>query len=200
MSYAQQAAFDLEGALASARQAESFEAGSALAKARVAELYLSLGDSRAATEEAALASVNVDPDESAAHTILGFVQLAQIDTRSARAAFVAAIERDSFNALPRLGLGLARIRDGELTEGREELEIAVALDPTNSLLRSYVGKAYYEENSKERDALAAQQFDLASALDPQDPTPHFYDAILKYSQARPDGSACWPANFFGPER
>ena len=184
MSYAQQAAFDLQGALASAQQASNLEAGSALAKARVAELYLSLGDPRHANE-AALASVNAGPDESAAHTILGFVHLAQIDTRAARAAFIAAIERDSFNALPRLGLGLAKIRDGQLNEGRVELEIAVALDPSNSLLRSYVGKAYYEENSKERDTLAAQQFDQASALDPQDPTPHFYDAILVYSQSRP---------------
>ena len=184
MSYAQQAAFDLEDALASARQAASLEEGSALAKARVAELYLSLGDPRRA-EEAALESVNAGPDESAAHTILGFVHLAQVDTSAARAAFIAAIERDSFNALPRLGIGLARIRDGELNEGRVDLEIAVALDPSDSLLRSYVGKAYYEENSKERDTLAAQQFDLASALDAQDPTPHFYDAILKYSQTRP---------------
>ncbi len=39
------------------------------------------------------------------------------------------------------------IRDGHLEEGRRQIEIAVALDPTNSLLRSYLGKAYYEENT-----------------------------------------------------
>ncbi len=86
--------------------------------------------------------------------------------------------------LPRLGLGLAIIRDGKLADGREQLEIAVALDPTNSLLRSYVGKAYYEENTKERDQLAAAQFGLAKELDPNDPTPWFYDAILAQSQNR----------------
>ena len=77
------------------------------------------------------------------------------------------------------------IRDGELLAGREQIEIAVALDPSNSLLRSYVGKAYYEENSKRRDELATTQFDLARQLDPNDPTPAFYDAILLYSQTRP---------------
>ncbi len=115
-------------------------------------------------EAAARAGVTANPAESRAHTMLGFVHLAQIDTRQARADFEAAIERDSFNPLARLGLGLAMIRDGELVEGREQLEIAVALDPTSSLLRSYVGKAYYEENTKERDDLAGTQFALAEAI------------------------------------
>jgi len=117
--------------------------------------------------------------------MLGFVHLAQIDTRQARADFEAAIERDSFNPLARLGLGLARIRDGELVEGREHLEIAVALDPTNSLLRSYVGKAYFEENDKARDDLATAQFTVAKQLDPNDPTPWFYEAVLQQAQNRP---------------
>ena len=42
--------------------------------------------------------------------------------------------------------------------------------PANSLIRSYVGKAYYEENTKERDKLAGTQFGLAKQLDPKDPT------------------------------
>ena len=85
--------------------------------------------------------------------------------------------------MPRLGLGLAKIRDGELVAGREELEVAVALDPSNSLLRSYVGKAYYEENTQSRDSLAAAQYELAASLDSLDPTPYFYDAILSSQKA-----------------
>ena len=123
--------------------------------------------------------------ESHAHSMLGFVHLAQIDTKSARADFTAAIDRDSFSALPRLGLGLAMIREGRLVEGREQIEIAVALDPNNSLLRSYVGKAYYEENSTKRNRLAETQFALAQELDQMDPTYSFYDAVLKQSEARP---------------
>ncbi len=184
LSYAQQASFDLDAALESARKAQTLQPASALAHARASELYLSLGDSRRA-EEAALAAIASDPGESHAHSILGFVHLARIETDAARADFAAAIERDSFSALPRLGLGLALIRDGELIAGREQLEISVALDPSNSLLRSYVGKAYYEENTRERDDLAAVQFELARQMDPLDPTPSFYDAILKYSQSRP---------------
>ena len=184
LSYSQQANFDLDAALESALKAASLRPESALAHARVAELRLSLGDGRRA-EDAAQVAVAANPKESYAHSILGFMHLAEIDTSQARRDFQAAIDRDSFSALPRFGLGLAMIRDGELLAGREQLEIAVALDPSNSLLRSYVAKAHYEENSGERNTLAAQQLELAKQLDPLDPTPFFYSAILKYSQSLP---------------
>jgi Tfp pilus assembly protein PilF len=184
LSYAQQAAFELEKALESASKALALEPHSSLVNARVAELLMSLGRIKEA-ETAARAAVDANPLEARAHTVLGFVYLAQINTKAARAAFEAAIERNSFDPLARLGLGLAIIRDGNLAEGREQIEIAVALDPTNSLLRSYVGKAYYEENSSKRDALASIQFSSAKELDPNDPTPWFYDSILKDSQTRP---------------
>jgi len=184
LSYAQQASFKLEDSLSSARKAQALEPNSSVTNARVAELLMSLGRINDA-EVAARAAVDANPSESRAHTVLGFVHLAQINTNAARADFEAAIERDSSDPLPRLGLGLAIIRDGKLADGREQLEIAVALDPTNSLIRSYVGKAYYEENTKERDRLAGTEFDLAKQFDPNDPTPWFYAAILKQSQNRP---------------
>jgi tetratricopeptide (TPR) repeat protein len=77
---------------------------------------------------------------------------------------------------------LAKIRHGDLKEGREEIEIAASLDPDNSLIRSYLGKAYYDEK---RDRLAKNQFAMAKELDPKDPTAWFYDAIRKQSVNRP---------------
>jgi tetratricopeptide (TPR) repeat protein len=183
-SYAQQASFELEQALDSATKAQALESNSSLVSARIAELLMSLGRVDEA-EAAARAGVIANAAESRAHTMLGFVHLAQNDTRQARVDFQAAIERDSFNPLARLGLGLAMIRDGKLVEGRKELEIAVALDPTNSLLRSYVGKAYYEEKTAERNELAEAQFGLAKEFDLNDPTPWLYDAIGKQTTNRP---------------
>jgi tetratricopeptide (TPR) repeat protein len=58
----------------------------------------------------------------------------------------------------------------------------VSLDPADSLLRSYLGKAFYEEK---RTALASQQFTLAQTLDAQDPTPWLYQAIQQQSVNRP---------------
>ncbi len=184
LSYAQQASFKLEDALASSQRAAELEPRSSIALTRVAELMMSLGKIRSA-ERAAQAAVNANSNDSRAHAILGFVHLAAIDIKRAQADFEAAISRDSSDPLPRLGLGLTIIRGGNLTAGREQIEIAVALDPTNSLIRSYMGKTYYEEDTKERDKLAATQFGLAEQLDPKDPTPWFYEAIMKQTQNQP---------------
>src|SRR5439155_4507521 len=102
--------------------------------------------------------------------------------RRAQEAFERAIALDPADPLPRLGLGLARIRRGDLQAGRQEIEAAASLDPGNSLVRSYLGKAYYEER---RDGVAGEELGRAKALDPSDPTPWFYDAIRKQSVNRP---------------
>jgi len=183
-SYAQQAALDLEVALASARRAAGLAGGNALVRARVAELLLTLGRTTEAQHEAQEA-VATDPRAARAQVMLGFIQLARIEVSGARESFNRGVELDHADPLARLGLGLTMIRDGRLVEGREQIEIAVALDPANALLRSYVGKAYFEENTPARDGLAASQFELAKALDPRDPTPWYYDAILKQTQNRP---------------
>jgi tetratricopeptide (TPR) repeat protein len=166
------------------KRAAELAPNSSLAQARLAELHMSSGRIRDA-ERAALRATEIAPDEARAHMVLGFVYLAKIDTKRARTAFERAIELDSAEPLARLGIGLAEIREGRLTAGREQLEIAVALDPQNSLLRSYLGKAYYEENTRKRDQLAKTQFGLAKGLDPNDPTPWFYEAILEHSKISP---------------
>jgi tetratricopeptide (TPR) repeat protein len=81
-----------------------------------------------------------------------------------------------------LGLGLAKIRKGDLDEGGREIEIAAGLDSGNSLVRSYLGKTYYEEK---RSPLDEREYQVAKELDPNDPTPWFYDAIAKQTTNRP---------------
>ncbi|MEN8205014.1 MAG: FecR domain-containing protein [Pseudomonadota bacterium] len=181
LSYAQQAHFDLSGALNSLQQATQHEPDNALGQARLAEMWLSVGDldkGLAAAEQAHA----IDPNQSLTQTVLGFSYLTRIKIPESLDAFNRAIMLDQAAPLPRLGLGLAKIRKGDLEAGREEIEIAVILDPGNSLIRSYMGKAYYEEK---RDKLAATQYDMAKELDPNDPTPWYYDAIRKQTENRP---------------
>jgi tetratricopeptide (TPR) repeat protein len=180
-SYALQATDDIDGSLASAREAVRLDPRIGLAWARVAEMEMSDGH-LAEAEAAARTAAAQSPDVARAQTILGFAYLTRMDAESARAAFERAIPLDQSDPLPRLGLGIARIRKGELAEGRAEIEVAVILDPERSLLRSYLGKAYFEER---RDGLAAQQFALAEQRDPNDPTPYLYDALRKQSANRP---------------
>jgi tetratricopeptide (TPR) repeat protein len=181
LSYAQQASFNLEGARASLEKAVAVNPRDALAWARLAEVWLSFGFLDRSLDAAGRA-VEIDPRQSRTQTVLGYAYLTQIDTRRAKNAFRKAILLDQADPLPRLGLGLALIRDGDLKAGRTEIEIAAILDPDNSLIRSYLGKAYYEEK---REKLAGLQFQQAKELDPHDPTPWFYDAILKDTTNRP---------------
>lgn len=181
LSYAQQAEFDLAKALQSVQRAVESEPGNALAWARLSELQLSVDDRRQAIESARRAA-DLNPNLARTQTVLGFAYLAAVRTEEARNAFGEAIVLDSAAPLPRLGLGLAKIREGDLAGGRAEIENAVILDPGNSLIRSYMGKAYYEEK---RDKLAETQLGIARDLDPLDPTPYFYDAIRKQTINRP---------------
>jgi tetratricopeptide (TPR) repeat protein len=100
----------------------------------------------------------------------------------ARDAFISAIRLDQADPLPRLGLGLAKIREGELEEGRRDIEVAASLTANNSLVRSYLGKAYFEEK---RSDLDGREYAIAKELDPNDPTPWFYDAIRKQTINQP---------------
>ncbi len=181
LSYAQQAHFDLQGALGSLEEAVKLAPENALAWARLAELQQSFGILDMSLDSAKKAAA-LRPDLSRTQTVLGFSHLTRIETKEATEAFEKAIKLDDADPLPRLGLGLAKIRDGNLEEGRREIEIAMSLDPNNSLVRSYLGKAYFEEK---RDKLAAGQYDMAKSMDPFDPTPYFYGAIGKQTTNRP---------------
>ncbi len=181
LSYAQQAHFKIEEALNSVQQAVDLDLQNALLWARLAELQMSVGELRLALD-AAQEAVNLNPTIAKTQTVLGFAYLLKINTVEAKSIFAKAIFLDQSDPMPRLGMGLALIREGDLEAGRIELEIAAILDPANSLIRSYLGKTYFEED---RYPLASAQFDLAKALDPNDPTPWLYDAIQKQTQNQP---------------
>ena len=181
LSYAQQARFDLKGAMTSVQEAVRLSPNDAHARARLAELWLAQGDLDRALDEAGRAAA-ANPDLARTQSVLGYAYLTQVKIDEAKGAFEKAIALDPADPLPRLGLGLAKIRKGDLKDGRREIEIAASLDVNNALVRSYLGKAYYEEK---RESLSATQFGIAKQLDPMDPTPWFYDAILKQSVNRP---------------
>ncbi|MGD8910602.1 MAG: FecR domain-containing protein, partial [Chromatiales bacterium] len=181
LSYAQQARFQLPEAREAAKQATVAAPDNALAWSRLAQLELMFRNLQASTEAASRA-VDIAPGHAQSLTTLGFARLIQFDLEGAREAFEQATSLDQAAPLPRLGLGLVRIRKGDVAEGRRQLEIAANLDPGNALIRSYLGKAYYEEK---RDTLAATQFTLAKEFDDLDPTAWFYDAIRKQAGNRP---------------
>jgi tetratricopeptide (TPR) repeat protein len=180
LSYARQARFDLDGARVVLQTAVLLEPKNALAWARLAELHSSVGELDRSLE-AAQKAVELEPNLSRTQTILGYAYLTQVKTGPARAAFEKALALDQADPLPRLGLGLAKIREGDLSGGTTDMEIA-SLDPNNALVRSYMGKAYFEQK---REGLDEREFRVAKELDPKDPTPWFYDAIRKQTANQP---------------
>ena len=180
-SYVKQARLELEQALAVVEAALQAESGNALLWARAGELRLMSGQNSGALDAAKRAS-ELDPNSSQANLVYGFAALSTFDTEQAGASFRAAIELNSADPLGYLGLGLTRISEGELEDGRHYLEVAVGLDSNDAILRSYLGKAYYEEK---RGPLDQEQFEIARTLDPNDPTPWFYQSISEQTQNRP---------------
>lgn len=184
LSYAQQADLKLDEALQSAQQATQIAADNALAWARQAELQLATGHLQAALHSATVANQQ-DDALSRTRSILGFAYLIRGSHTQAEKTFNAAINLDQSDPLPRLGLGLTLIRLGQLQQGRRDIEIAASLDPNNAIIRSYLGKAYFEED---RSPLDAEQFAMAKALDPSDPTAYFYDALRLQTENDPVGA------------
>jgi len=180
-SFVAQAEFDLARAAQLAEKAAALDPKSAEAQARVAELRLAQGD-HAGARKAADAAIARQPDNARANTVLGFVHLAAYETKEASASFDRAVQADAGFPLAHAGRGIARFRLGSLAAGREDLQTAVMLDPAESLYRSYLGKAYYEEY---RSKDAGKEYAAAKDLDPKDPTPWLYSAILLQTENRP---------------
>lgn len=170
----------LEKAREFARQAVTKAPDFGFAWARLAELEMSFGRNSAAIN-AAEKSLELSPRNAQALALKGFLLAAQNRPREAIEWFDKAIAVDPGLGNAWLGRGLARIRTGQSKLGQEDLLIAAALEPQRSLLRSYLGKAYGDRNDPKA---AEHEFNLAREIDPKDPTPLLYSALLKAEQNR----------------
>ena len=176
-----QADFDIARAATYAERAAELDPEDPIALSRAAEMRLAQGDvpgARAAAREA----LRRDADSARALSVMGFIELGEL--RSARAAtmFGDALRSDSDLADAHLGLGIAQLRGGDLAAGLESIQAAAALDPSNSLYRSYLAKAYYEERRPDE---ALKELAAAKELDPSDPTPYLYAALILQNENRP---------------
>jgi tetratricopeptide (TPR) repeat protein len=180
-SLVKQAEFHLEEALAAARKALELDPENPQAMIQVSRLLFGLGrlsEALSMVEEARRRA----PQDPLITSTWGFLLLTQVKVHEALAAFDQAIEQDSTRGEPHLGRGLALFRQNKTDEAVQEMRMATLLEPKVSLFWSYLGKALYEVKRypEEIDPLA-----VAKRLDPNDPTPWFYDAIQKQTTNRP---------------
>jgi len=170
----------LPSALASARQAVTNSPEFGFAWERVAELEFSFGHTSRALE-ALDKSRALSPRNAQALALKGFLLAAQNRTGEAIGWFNQALAVDSALGNAWLGRGLCRIRRGDTKGGREDLLVAAALEPQRAGLRSYLGKAYADAGDYPR---ATKELQLAKNLDPKDPTPWLYSALLNQENNR----------------
>ena len=140
---------------------------------RVAELEFSFGRTDRALE-ALNKSLALAPRNAQALALKGFLLAAQNKTREAIEWFDRALAVDSALGNAWLGRGLCRIRRGDARGGREDLLLAVALEPQRAALRSYLGKAWSDAGD---DQHARKEISLAQTLDANDPTSWLYSAL-----------------------
>lgn len=173
-AYAYQSLFDIPSAVTAARQAVSVEPENALANVTLARLLFGSGEleqPRVLLERAQ----QLDPDDAQAASLAGFVAVAQRDLPAALATFELALSLAPSLAEAHLGLGIIAMRGADKALALEEIATAVLLDPQRSLFISYWAKLLYQIKRFDR---ALQLLDRAEQLDPNDPTPAFYRAIV----------------------
>jgi tetratricopeptide (TPR) repeat protein len=173
-SYYLQSQSKLAEALRAAEEATKLSPDFGFAWVRLGELEFSFGhvsDARVALER----GLQLSPRNAQAHALRGFLLAAVNKTPEAFEAFDRAIALDGALANAWLGRGLCRIHVGDIFGGRQDLQVAAALEPNRSDLRSYLGKAWDRTWDTKR---AEKELRLAKKLDPNDPTPWLYSALL----------------------
>jgi tetratricopeptide (TPR) repeat protein len=172
-SFYRQSRSQLEPARDAARRATELSPDNGHAWVRLAELEFSFGRTRQA--RAALErGLRLAPRNAQGHALLGFVLSAENRIEEASRSFERATRLDGALGNGWLGLGLSKIRRGDLAEGRGDLQTAATVEPLRSAFHSYLGKAFSLENRRDD---ARRDIDLAKQLDPDDPTPWLYSAI-----------------------
>ncbi|MBM3883788.1 MAG: hypothetical protein FJ387_29480 [Verrucomicrobia bacterium] len=179
-SYYQQSHYRLGPALEAARAAVAKSPRFGFGWIRVAELEFGMGrtDRALAALERGLAE---SPRNAQGLALRGFMWAARNRLAEAMASFDEAIAVDGALGNAWLGRGLCKIRQRRVEEGRQDLQAAAALEAQRSILRSYLGKAFAQAG---QDELARKELGLGQKLDPNDPTPWLYSALLAQSDNR----------------
>jgi tetratricopeptide (TPR) repeat protein len=179
-SYLLQAQGRLTEAVAAARQGAALAPRDPYVLARLAELLMIIGD-RPHAIDAAEASIDIEPTPLGLF-VAGLARLAAWQYERAESFFTQAMDLDAEAPLPRLGLGLAYIKQGMTEEGTWQIERAVAHDPKQGSLRVWLGRAYFDTGERVK---AHDQFEIEKQQDPEEPNAYLFDAIAKYAENQP---------------
>jgi len=169
-----QARFDLVQAEEVVRRAVDLDPNNLTAQIQLATLLFGRG----ATDEAAqvvATALRLAPGNAYANSLWGFIQLTLRNEDGARQAFARASQANPALADPHLGLGIIAMRHGDEEHAMAEVTSAVLLEPRRALLRSYWAKMLYQLGRHEK---ALDVLQVSQHIDPHDPTPDLYRALI----------------------
>ena len=179
-SYYLQSRSRLNEALRAAQGAVSQSPNFGFAWVRIAELEFGLGRVHSAKTDLER-GLQLSPRNAQALALRGFLLASEDRVSQAIAFFDRAIAMDGALANAWLGRGLCKIRQGQNEAGRQDLQVAAALEPNRADLRDYLGKAWDQVHDRRH---AEKELHLAKQLDPADPTPWLYSALLAHEYNR----------------
>ncbi|MDD2943029.1 MAG: FecR domain-containing protein [bacterium] len=176
-----QADYDLPRAESLLLKAVEIDSGNITSWTRLAELALGAGDVDLAEDYLDRSEVTGQPD-SYSQVMRGFIALFRHEPGKAEHYFAQALGDRAHVAEATFGLAMTAISRGNLDYGREQLEKAVVMAPTRSLYRSYLAKAYFEQDLA---GVSLAELERAVSLDSADPTPWLYAAWAELAEHKP---------------
>ncbi|MDM8553159.1 tetratricopeptide repeat protein [Desulfococcaceae bacterium HSG7] len=180
-SYVAQSTFDM--VRAQDLNAQVLELDNANVYALVNRARLLFGSDDIEGAAAAIAQAHqLAPTDGNVQNLRGFILLAQRKTQDAMAAFKVAVKQNPGMGEPHLGLALIYMRQGDVAAAMQAITQAVLLEPRRSLFLSYWAKMLYQVKRFDR---ALSVLESAQKLDPNDPTPLVYRAIILRDLNRP---------------
>ena len=177
--YLNQARFDLAGAIEKYQAALRLKPENKTARLQLARVLFGSDSNQLALTQVRQV-LRLDGSDRSALNLLGFLQLANLETSDAIESWEKVGERA--DAETHFGLSLAYMRQGKIEAAFEQIASAVVLDPQQSIYLSYWSKMLYQVGRIDK---ALTVLDSAIRLDPRDPTPRLYRAIILRDLNRP---------------
>lgn len=180
-SYIHQAFFDLKGAINEIHKALEIEPNNILILTQYARLKFAteyIDEAWRIMEKAE----GIEPENCEVLNLKGFLLLARLKTEEAIKTFKKATGIDHNSGEPHMGLALAYMRQGDVASAMEEITTASLLEPQRAMFLNYWAKMLYQIG---RHNQAIDILNFAAKLDPNDPTPELYRAIILRDLNRP---------------
>lgn len=129
-----------------------------------------------------LQALSLDPKGPGYRGELGTLESYASKLAEAEAHFKEALDQQSGDFTSHTGLGIVKLKEGKPEEALQSFLKAGVLQPDFARATLWTGVAYYQMG---RDANALSTLERAAQIDPNDPLPHFYAAMIHTDRQEP---------------